>query len=126
MLDLQVLPTDYAICRLPAGAALPGGLDPGAGVVSVTWTPDEVSVICPSEQAPPDATVETPWRCLRVAGLVPLTLTGVLASLTGPLAQARVNLFAFSTYDTDYLLVPAVRLAEALAALTDAGHRVAD
>lgn len=123
MLDLQVLPGDYAICRLPAGTALPPGLDPGAGIVSVTWTPDEVSVICPSDRAPAGATVETPWRCLRVAGLVELTLTGVLASLTGPLAQARVNLFAFSTYDTDYLLVPAVRLAEAVAALIAAGHR---
>jgi hypothetical protein len=123
MLDLQVLPGDYAICRLPAGTALPPGLDPGAGIVSVTWTPDEVSVICPSDRAPAGATVETPWRCLRVAGLVELTLTGVLASLTGPLAQERVNLFAFSTYDTDYLLVPAVRLAEAVAALTAAGHR---
>jgi uncharacterized protein len=123
MLDLQVLPGDYAICRLPAGTALPPGLDPGAGVVSVTWTPDEVSVICPSDQAPAGATVETPWRCLRVAGQVELALTGVLASLTGPLAEARVNLFAFSTYDTDYLLVPAVRLAEAVAALTVAGHR---
>jgi uncharacterized protein len=124
MLDLQVLPGDYAICRLPAGAPLPSGLDPAAGVVSVTWTPDETSVICPSAQAPAEATVETPWRCLRVAGLVDLTLTGVLASLTGPLAEARVNLFAFSTYDTDYLLVPAVRLAEALEALTTAGHRI--
>ena len=47
-----------------------------------------------------------------------LALTGILASLVGPLADARVNIFAFSTYDTDYLLVPAVRLAEAIAALT--------
>jgi hypothetical protein len=125
MLDLQVLPGDYAICRLPPGASLPSGLDPGAGVVSVTWTSDEVSVICPSDQAPAEATVETPWRCLRVAGLVELTLTGILASLTGPLAEARVNVFAFSTYDTDYLLVPEVRLAEAVAALAGAGHRIA-
>jgi hypothetical protein len=36
-----------------------------------------------------------------------------------------VNVFAFSTYDTDYVLVPAVRLSEALAAFTAAGHRVA-
>jgi hypothetical protein len=125
MLDLQVLPGDYAVCRLPAGTALPAGLSPAAGVVSVTWTPDEVSVICPADQAPAGATVETPWRCLRVAGLVDLTLTGILASLTGPLAEARVNVFAFSTYDTDYLLVPAVRLVEAVAALGAAGHRVA-
>ena len=42
----------------------------------------------------------------------------MLASLIGPLADARVNIFAFSTYDTDYLLVPAVRL--------DRGDRRAD
>lgn len=35
-----------------------------------------------------------------------------------------MNIFAFSTFDTDYLLVPAVRLDEAVAALTGAGHRV--
>jgi hypothetical protein len=31
---------------------------------------------------------------------------------------------AFSTYDTDYVLVPTVRLDEAIATLTKAGHRV--
>ena len=54
-----------------------------------------------------------------------LALTGILASLVNPLAEARVNIFAFSTHDTDYVLVPAVRLHEALAALSRAGHRVA-
>ena len=54
-----------------------------------------------------------------------LALTGILASLVNPLADARVNIFAFSTHDTDYVLVPAVRLDEALGALTSAGHRVA-
>ncbi|MQA24783.1 MAG: ACT domain-containing protein [Micromonosporaceae bacterium] len=125
MLDLDLLPEDYAICRLPAGTPLPGKLPgPEGGVVSVTWTPDEVSIVCPAERAPDDAQMETPWRCLRVAGTMELTLTGILNSLTGPLADARVNICAFSTYDTDYLLVPAVRLAEAVAALQEAGHRV--
>ena len=68
--------------------------------------------------------METGWRCLRVAGPLDLALTGVLASIAAPLAAARVNIFVFSTYDTDYVLVPAVRLAEAKAALTSAGHRV--
>jgi hypothetical protein len=59
-----------------------------------------------------------------VVGPLDLALTGVLASLVGPLAAARVNIVAFSTYDTDYLLVPTVRLTEALDTLTAAGHRV--
>jgi hypothetical protein len=123
-LDLVLLPEDYAVCRLDAGAALPDGFETGGGVVSVTWTPYETSVICTADQAPRDAVVNTPWRCLRVNGPVNLALTGILASLVNPLAEARVNIFAFSTHDTDYVLVPAVRLAEALAALAAAGHRV--
>ncbi|GAA1502931.1 ACT domain-containing protein [Dactylosporangium maewongense] len=128
MLDLEVLPGDYAIARLPAGSPLPAGFTEAAAagqdVISVTWTPDEVSILCPADQVPEGASVETPWRCLRVAGPVQLALTGILASIVTPLADARVNIFAFSTFDTDYVLVPSVRLGEALAALDAAGHRV--
>ena len=124
MLDLVLLPDDYAVCRLAAGAPLPPELDNVKGVVSITRTPDEVSVICAAAHAPAGAAINTPWRCLRVAGPVDLALTGILASMVNPLADARVNIFAFSTFDTDYLLVPAVRLTEALAALAAAGHRI--
>jgi hypothetical protein len=127
VLDLILLPEQYGICRLPPDSSLPNGLSAGSGgVVSVTWTPDEVSVFCPAHQVPPEATVEIPWRCFRVVGPVNLALTGILASLVSPLARARVNIFAFSTFDTDYVLVPAVRLAEAVSALASAGHRIID
>ncbi|HLT11801.1 MAG TPA: ACT domain-containing protein [Micromonosporaceae bacterium] len=124
MLDLVLLPDDYAVCRLDPGEAVPAGLDARQGVVSVTWTPSEISIICTVDQAPSQGIVNAPWRCLRVNGPVDLALTGILASLVNPLAEARVNIFAFSTHDTDYVLVPAVRLTEALGALTAAGHRV--
>lgn len=124
MLDLVLLPDDYAVCRLPVGTALPADLDVTSGVVSVTWSSTEVSIICQANQAPSGGVINTPWRCFRVNGPVNLALTGILASLVNPLAQARVNIFAFSTHDTDYVLVPAVRLHEALAALSGAGHRV--
>jgi uncharacterized protein len=128
MLDLDLLAEEYAVCRLPVGTPIPAALfeDPDAGVVSVTRTADEISVICRTDRAPSDATVETPWRCFRVIGPLDLALTGILASLVVPLADARVNIFAFSTFDTDYLLVPAVRVSEAVTALTAAGHRVTD
>jgi hypothetical protein len=125
MLDLDLLPDEYAICRLPAGSPLPAGLGgaDGTSLVSVTWTSDEVSVICRADLAPATATVERPWRCLRVVGPLDLALTGILASLVAPLAAGRVNVFALSTFDTDHLLIPAVRLDEALAVLSAAGHR---
>lgn len=126
MLDLVLLPDDYAVCRLNPGEAVPEGLDAGDGVVSVTWSATEISIICRSEQAPMGGVVNTPWRCLRVVGPLDLALTGILAALANPLADARVNIFAFSTHDTDYLLVPSVRLGEALAALESAGHRITE
>ena len=127
MLDLDLLPGEYAVCRLPAGSTLPASLTTGPddkSVISVTWGVDELSVICPNDRIPADAEADTAWRCLRVSGL-DLAMTGVLASLVGPLAEARVNIVTFSTYDTDYLLVPAVRLTEAVNTLTAAGHRIA-
>ncbi|WP_433792744.1 ACT domain-containing protein [Actinoplanes sp. CA-252034] len=127
MLDLDLLPGEYAVCRLPAGSTLPATLTAGPddkSVISVTWGVDELSVICPNDRVPENAEVDTAWRCLRVADLT-LAMTGVLASLVGPLAEARVNIVTFSTYDTDYLLVPTVRLTEAVNTLTAAGHRIA-
>jgi hypothetical protein len=124
VLDLDLLPDEYAVCRLDPGQPVPTGLDAGKGIVSVTWTESEISIICPAQQAPATGTVNQPWRCLRVIGPLDLALTGIMAALVKPLADARVNVFVFSTYDTDYVLVPAVRLDEAIAALTGAGHRV--
>jgi hypothetical protein len=53
---------------------------------------------------------------------MPFTAMSVLASLTGPLAEAGISLFAISTFDTDYLLVKAERFLEAVAVLRSAGH----
>ena len=49
----------------------------------------------------------------------------MLAALTAPLAEARISIFALSTYDTDYLLVRGDDLVRACATLTAAGHTVA-
>ena len=128
MLDLDLLPEEYAVCRLPAGSPIPASLSNGPdakSVISLSWAPDELSIICPADRVPDGAVADTAWRCLRVANEVALALTGVLASLIGPLAEARVNIVTFSTYSTDYLLVPSVRLSEAVDTLHAAGHRIA-
>jgi len=41
-----------------------------------------------------------------------------------PLAEAGISVFAFSTFDTDYLLVKAADTPEAVVALRAAGHLV--
>ncbi|CAN5470352.1 ACT domain-containing protein [soil metagenome] len=123
-LRLVVLPGDYVICRLEPDDDPPA---PGAdGLFSVTRTDEEISVVCPAVSAPAGARREGPFAALRVAGTLPFSLTGVLAGLTGGLAAAGVSVFAISTYDTDYLLVPRDRLGPAVEAIRAAGHGVAD
>jgi hypothetical protein len=60
-------------------------------------------------------------RCLRVVGTIPFSVVGVLASLTTPVAKARISVFAVSTFDTDYLLVKEQDLGAAVDALRRQG-----
>lgn len=113
----------YAICRLAPGTPLPAwALE--APYFSITKTPDELSIVVPESVVPHDVVASRGWRLIRFAGPMPLDQTGILASVTAPLAAARVSVFAMGTYDTDYVLIPAAQSATALAALEAAGHSV--
>lgn len=122
-LQLEVLPDHLAICSLePEDATLDWDL--GEGFLSVTFTEDEVSVICEEAFAPPDARIERGWRCLRVVGPLDLEMVGVLAALSRALAQAGIPIFVVSTFATDYLLVRGALLDDAVDALRHAEHTV--
>jgi hypothetical protein len=124
-LELSILPETYAISRLDASAAEPAWAQSGQ-IRSVTRTAEELSIVCRQDAVPGGVVSEGGWRALRVAGTLDFSLTGVLASLAAPLAEARISLFAVSTHDTDYVLVKAEALQRAVAALTAAGHRFAE
>lgn len=121
-LDLTVLPGEYAVCRLPADSSWPAPT--GSGFLSVTRTDDELSVVCPVADAPAGATVEPGWRALTLLGPFDFGLTGVLVSVLRPLADARVPIFAISTFDTDYVLLKHATLDAAVGVLAAAGHRI--
>jgi hypothetical protein len=118
----QVHGERLAIARLPAGAALPDWAR--GGFVSVTRTPAELSIVCAERHVPADVVQERGKVALGIEGTVAMTTIGVLASLCGALASARVPVFAISTYDTDWLLVSANQLDAARSALEGLGHRV--
>ena len=105
---LTLLPQRFAICRLPADSPLPVWIfHGGASVWSLTRTPHELSLVCPEDDLPPsvDTDVQRSWRAFALEGPIPFGVTGVIASLTAPLAAAGVPVFVLSTYDTDLLLV---------------------
>jgi GNAT superfamily N-acetyltransferase len=122
-LTLVALEGTYAVCRLAADAPLPAWIADGP-FFSITYTPDELSVICQEEAVPKGMRCEKGWRCLRVAGTLDFSVVGVLASLLDPLAAAGVAVFVVSTFGTDYLLVKQADVERVAEALWGAGHDV--
>jgi hypothetical protein len=121
-LTLRILPETFAVCQLPPEAPAPTW---AAGtLVSVTKTPEEWSIVCEERYVPGGVTQQGGFRCLTVAGPLDFALTGVMAALAGPLADAGISIFPLGTYDTDYLFVRGGDLGRAAAALRGHGHQV--
>lgn len=119
---LSVLPDELAICRFNLDDRW--SLPQQGSFMSVTRTEDEISVVCPVESVSEDARVDEGWRALKVHGPIPFEMTGVLASIINPLADAKIPVFAMATFDTDYVLVRQETLERAAEALRKAGHLV--
>ena len=93
-------------------------------MTSVTRTPRELSIVCDEARIPPDVLCERGFRALVIEGPLAFSLTGILAAVVSPLAAAKISVFAFSTYDTDYVMVKDERLEAAIAVLRAAGLTV--
>lgn len=121
-MQLIVLPDNLAVCRLSPSEDVPIWVWREKSLLSVTFTADELSVVCASENVPNDVQCERDWRAMKVQGPLEFSLTGILASLAGPLAEAGIAIFALSTYDTDYILVKEDVLQQAVTVLRQYGH----
>ena len=116
----RALPGRYAVCRLNAESPVPAwAVGP---FVNITFTADELAIICPAERVPPGVRAERDWRVLKLVGPFPFTAVGVLASLANPLARAGISLLSIATYDTDYFMVKSDVFNDAIAVLVNAGH----
>lgn len=112
-----------AICRLPPEDQLPSWAT-ALPLSSITRTATELSVVCPESVLPECTKTVAGWRVFQVEGVLDFSVTGILASLAQPLADAGVSIFAISTYDTDFVLVQEKDLEKAVEALTASGHCV--
>lgn len=130
-LVLRAVPGIVAVCRVPADARhseqwLRAVISARVPLMSVTRTDAELSVVCPMDLVPPGARVEGPWQAYAVDGTLDFALVGILVRLTSPLASAGISVFSVSTFDTDYVLVPAARADAAVRAWLTAGIGVVD
>ena len=122
-MKLEWFDTRYTVWRMPADWQ---ASKPVAGLFAVLHTPDEVTVVCPVGTHPhPSSPMDResgPWSLFRIADELPHDAVGIMARLSGVLAEAGIPILPFGSYDTDYVLVPSAQLEAARAALLDAGY----
>lgn len=121
---LSQFPEKLAIVRLPPGAEVPQWAE-SSSLFSITATATETSLICASRSVPTKTSSIKPLTAFMVQGPLDPDLTGVLAGLLGPLAEARIPVFTFSTFDTDWILVKVADADRAAEEWRRRGHTVA-
>src|SRR6516164_5469554 len=97
-LRLSVLPDVFSVCRLDPRGDIPGWALEGGKFMSITRTAGEFSIVCAEQQVPAAVDREPGWRVVKVDGPLDFSLTGILASIATPLAEAAIPIFATSTY----------------------------
>lgn len=129
-LVLKKLAGGYAVVHLPLDASPPLACPHADELWSVTRSSIECSVVCHEDHAPDYVArrgrAETGWSAFYLEGPIPFGMTGIIARLTAPLAEAEVGCFVISTFDSDFILVKSSQLPAALAAWADASIRAVD
>jgi hypothetical protein len=122
-LKFRQLPGHYAIVRQDSNSPVPVWATMG-DLISITRTADELSIVCPTDHVPKESATGLRWVCFKLEGPFPFSQTGVLLSFIEPLSNNRIPIFAISTYDTDYVLIPQEHISRALGLLLEAGHEL--
>ena len=120
---LEQFPEKIAVVRLAPGAEVPGWAE-SSSLFSITATARETSLVCAARSVPKKAQQAGPFTAFAVQGPLDFALTGVLAGLLQPLADAEISVFTISTFDTDWMLVPVADAERAAEAWRRSGHTV--
>jgi uncharacterized protein len=120
---LSRYPETLAVVKLGPGAEVPAWAE-SSSIFSVTATATETSVVCAARNVPKKSVHQRPFTAFEVEGPLDFSLTGILAGLLAPLAEAEISVFTLSTYDTDWILVPGDDADRAAEEWRRSGHEV--
>ena len=88
-------------------------------------TDEEYSLVCITDDAPADTGErDDGWRGFRIQGILDFSMIGILAGISGVLAENKIGIFVISTFNTDYILVKEENFDRALEVLASAGYEI--
>ena len=118
---MKIIDSDLTICKVADISAV----DLTADFFFIGKTDEELSLVCKTADTPAETRErEDGWRGFRVEGVLDFSLTGILAKISGIIADRGIGIFAVSTYNTDYILVKKENFEKALEALASDGFTI--
>lgn len=120
-MELKKIPHRLSVCKVKDIS----DIDMDAEIYFIGKTDEELSLVCITENTP-SKTIERDdgWRGFRIQGTLDFSLVGILAKISGILADHKISIFAVSTYNTDYILVKEENFDRALSILEAEGYSI--
>jgi len=120
-MKLKIIDCEFSVCKVVDISQI--NLD--SEFVFVGKTDEEISVVCPENDVPKNATDrDDGWRAFRIEGVLDFSLIGILSKISGILAENHIGIFAVSTFNTDYILTKKENFLRAADALRAAGYEI--
>ena len=120
---LAVIDCEFTIHAFDPNSAIPAPVL-NSDLFFIGKTEDTLSVVVPSSVNLVSLESDKGWRALELLGPLELSMVGIMANLGTVLAKAKVSMFIVSTFDTDFFLVKADKLHDAVTALQEDGYTI--
>lgn len=121
MLNIKRIEGDFTVCKVKDFSQI----DWNQPFCFVSKTDEELSVVCQTAYTPSNTIErEDGWSAFRIEGTLEFSLIGILANISGILAEQKIGIFAVSTYNTDYILTKSAHFERAISALENAGYKI--
>ena len=122
-LALKLLDQEFAVHRFQPTMGIPAQVF-NSFFYWIGKTDDELSIVCDSSIELAGGQVSRSWACFKLLGPIDFSAKGILAGISEVLAAADISIFAISTFDTDYILLPSAQREKAASALIKRGYQV--
>ena len=121
-MEIKCIDHKLTVCKVTAIS----DIDLSSDLYFIGKTDEEISLVCKTEDTPQNTVArDDGWRGFRIQGVLDFSLIGILAKLSGILADHKIGIFAVSTYNTDYILVKEENFEKAMTVLAAEGYTIA-
>ena len=122
-MEIEKLEYDLTVCKVSDASSF----DLAKDFYFIGRTDEEFSLVCRTEETPA-VTIEREdgWKGFRIRGVLDFSLIGILAKISGILAENGISIFAVSTYNTDYVFTRETHFEKAMLALKAAGYTISE